>query len=339
MKTNMKKLRFWYLYVLLFLIIAGGSFVPAIGLAIGDWMKHWDIHDIGLGLLDYAKRNNQLPPAEKWCGVLYEDANNTHSFMMYESGADYFPYTLNKHVYDQNELPDNMVILFTGNLGWNNTGELESVRNLNRIRVFLGSGDIRTFRRNQFPYLRWKFEDSGIIPKPEVKIPILVLSSLLAAVFLVVLAKHRDCLKTFWILALLIGVVSAVAGGYFGAVAEDVYYNLNYSGDFIAPWIGGIWGLIIGVTFIVIIGRIFKKYKADIKMAGYSVVIGAITGFIASVITHGYLMIIYNEPNFVYLLAGSGCFGIAAGLLLGWISSGFIWFYESKIKLLNNSIA
>lgn len=71
-------------------------------------------------------------------------------------------------------------------------------------------------------------------------------------------------------------------------------------------------------------------------MLGYATVIGAITGIVASSIVHGYLMIAYEEESFLYILECS-CFGIIAGILLGWISSGLIRFYKNKPAILGGT--
>lgn len=331
---KVKKLRGWYIIVLLFVVFAGSAFLPAINLAVKDWLSSWDIFDVGNDLLEYARNNNQqFPAAEKWCDTMLEKEDDNYSFKRYEDNKENFQYTLNKNIFGYNEIPDNMVVLFSGVSGWNQVGGKELVQSHNRLRVFFGNGDVRTFRKNQIPFLRWNFEDSGVIPDPDVKIPMLGISAFLVIVFLSILIACRKCLKTFWILALGMGITSAGAGAWLGDMAEETYYKLG-SGGLIAPWIGGIWGFVIGISFIVIIGKIYKKYNAKVSMLGYATVIGAITGIVASSIVHAYLMIAYEEMSFSYILAGS-CFGIIAGILLGWISSGLIRFYKNNSAVLS----
>jgi hypothetical protein len=327
---KVKRLQGWYIIDLIFLVIAGATFLPAINLAAEDIFGSWNFSELGNELLDYVENNNQrFPAAEKWCDVLLEIQDDYYSFKQYKDNKASFPYTLNKHVYEQDEIPDNMVVLFSGVTGWNQVGDIELVKNQGRLKVCFGNGDIRTFRKHQLPYLRWKFEDSGIIPEPDFKIPFLVMSALLAIVFLSLLVIYRECLKIFWIFAVGMGILSAGAGVWLGCLAEEVYYKLDSPRDFIAPWIGGIWGFVIGASFIAVIGKIYKKYNAKVRMLGYATVIGIITGIIVSSIVHAYLMIVYQESDFSYLLAGS-CFGIIAGFLLGWISSGLIRFYKNN---------
>ena len=54
-----------------------------------------------------------------------------------------------------------------------------------------------------------------------------------------------------------------------------------------------------------------------------------LTGAFCSTIVHAFLMIGYEETSFANMLVGSG-FGVVAGTILGWISSGLIRFYENK---------
>ena len=90
---------------------------------------------------------------------------------------------------------------------------------------------------------------------------------------------------------------------------------------------------VIGVCFVGVIGGIYKKYNGEVKMLGYSTVIGIITGIIASAITHGYLMIAYQEDNFAFMICASLSFGSIAGFVLGWISSGAIKLYNKKQEI------
>ena len=140
-------------------------------------------------------------------------------------------------------------------------------------------------------------------------------------------------MKTYWIFAIIVGVLSASIGAWLGATAEEVFYRLGEPNDFIAPWIGGLWGFVIGICFVLVIGKLYHKYNAKLTMVGYATVIGAITGAIASSIVHGYLMIAYEEPGFGYLFAGLS-FGMMAGIALGWVSSGVIRFYKKNPAIL-----
>lgn len=333
--VRVKQLPGWFLYVLLFLLVAGVTFFWSINLAISEVLRSWDLYDVGNDLLTYLEENNhEFPDSDNWCDVILEEGNydKYYSFQRYDGNKDGFRYTLNKHVLGCHEIPDDMVILYVGESGWNQAGDIESVKNHDRLRVFLGDGYVRYFRKKQLPYLRWKPGDSGVIPEPDMRISLVMISALLVIVFLSLLVRYRACLRIFWILAGGIGATSAGAGAIFGSMAEDTYYQLGLTGDFVAPWLGSVWGFIVGASFIAVIGSIYAKYRANVSMLGYGTVMGAITGIVASSIIHAYLMIVYEEKSFLYLLAGS-CFGVIAGLLLGWVSSGLIRFYKNHPRI------
>jgi len=334
-KQTFKRLRGWYLIVILFIIIAVASFFPVVNLAMRTWFDTWDIFEVGTQLVDYAKKNgNQFPKADRWCDIML-DCNDDYSFKRYEDAKESFPYTLNSHVFECNSIPDNMVILFSGIKGWNKIGDANSVINGNKIVVFLGDGQFRTYRKNHISYLRWKYQDTGIIPNPAISILCFAISLLLAVGFASILIAYRKYLRIFWIFALSIGLPAAVTGVWLGSAAEDVYYKFNTGGIYIALYIGSICGFLVGVSFVLIIGKIYAKYNAKVSMLGYATVIGAVAGVIASSIVHTYLMVMYEERSFDYMMAGS-CFGIMAGLMLGWISSGAIRFYKNNPAILTS---
>ena len=331
---QVKRLQGWYIIVILLVIVAGGTFLPAIKLAADEIFRSIDFYGVDYELLDYIKKNKQqFPAAEKWCDALLEKKDDYVLFGRFEDNKENFPYTLNKYILGYDGIPDNMVVFFIGSSGWNQVGDYNSVKNQDRVRVFFGNGDSRTFRKKEIPYLRWKFEDSGIVPAPDVKSSLIILTVSLAIVFLGIWMKYRKCLKVFWIFAFGMGIISAGTGALLGGMAES-YYNLDPTGNYLTLLIGGVWGFVIGVSFIAIIGKIYIKYNARVSMLGYATVIGAITGIAASSIVHGYLMIAYEEESFSYMMAAS-CFGIIAGLFLGWIASGLIRFYKNNPAILN----
>ena len=327
--TEIKRLRGWYLIVIP-LLIAGVFIFPAntnLSSALDPIFSGLHYDGVSYAILDYFSEN-QAPLPENWCDKLFELSERVRS---YSDAEKSFPYTLNKNIIGQTEIPDNMVVLFEDEPGWNKIGGLESAKNKERLIVLLGNGNIKIFRKSQIPYLRWKYEDSGIIPEPDTKKPFAIFSLPLAIIFLCILIKNIKSLQIFWIFALGMGIISACIGAILGSAAEGFFYRLSQTGgDLAAPLFGGVWGFVIGVSFIAVIGSIYEKYKAKVSMVGYGIVIGIIIGIFASSIVHGYLMILYKEESFSYMLACSS-FGIIAGFLLGWISSGVIRFYKKKV--------
>ena len=330
----------WYIIVILFAFYALFIMMPVVGVVYNSEMYSTNLYSVKYDLFNYIEKYHQFPPAEKWCDTLLEEEYPHLEYEIDEKGNS--PFILNKHILEHKELPSNMVAAFFGGnesgpetSGRNLVGDVELVKDYDRVAVLFGNGDIHTFRNKQVPYLRWRFEDSGVIPDPDVKIPLLTLSVLLIIIFLAILIPCRHCLKILWILTLGIGVVSAVAGFLLGGMAELIFYKLmDTTGDFLAPWIGSVWGFLVGVCFIALLGKIYKKFHANVNMISYAIVLGPIAGVVASSLIHGYLMIAYEETSFRYMLAGS-FFGIVAGGVLGLISGAIIGVYEGKMSIQN----
>jgi hypothetical protein len=263
-------------------------------------------------------------------------------FKKYKSDKDTFPFTLNKNVFEcKGPIPGDMILVFEGQGGWNQVGGPEAAKDDRYIDVFLANKvRERGVKKRHLPYLRWKMEDSSNILRPDHIIPYVIISSILAAIFLRILLVNKAVLKIFCKFAVWFGLLAAIIGAALGALTGFVYivvFDVHWSeAPFVGPFIGGISGFVIGVCFVGIIGRIYKKYNANVSMAGYAIVIGAVTGAAASSIVHGYLMIAHDVSNFLFMLLGSG-FGMIAGVILGWISSGFIRRYKNDPAIINTT--
>ena len=333
-KPKPKRMPGKFIILPVILILFATCMLPiSIQLSLEDWLKCWDIPYIGNELLKYRENNDQqFPPADKWCDTLLEKDEHYFHLQIYKDRKNEFPYTLNIHVYDQNEIPDDMIVLFTAQPGWNQTGDEAYIKERDRITVFTAEGYARTYRKNQIPYLKWTPSNTGIIPAPKTSIPFILLSSLLAIIFITFFVTCRKSLKTFWPLVLVIAIISTAAGVLLGSIAEDDYYRLSAPRDPHALYLAAACCFFIGAAYITILGRIYKKYQPNVSMLGYATTIGAITGLFASTVTHAYLMITYAEPDFSYMLAASS-FGIFTGIILGLITAFLITFYKKNPKL------
>jgi len=332
-RPEIKRLRRWWIIVVPLLIVAMFTFLPAMNLAFREIFRGYDYFGMQPELLDYFEENGQrFPTAEKWCDAALENEGDYNCFKLFESSKDDFPYTLNKHIPGLKEIPDDVVVFFIGTPGWNQIGDYEAIKNQDRVKVLFGNGQPETFRTSQLPYLKWKPEDSGVIPEPDVQRPLMLMTVSLAIVFLCILIICRKSLNIFWTFALVMGIVSAGMGTWLGGSAEEAYYRVSSTSSYLTPWVGSLWGVVIGVCFVGVIGRIYKKYNANVSMLGYSTVIGIITGIAASAIVHGYMMIAYEEESFAFMVTATLSFGTIAGFLLGWISSGAIKLYRKTLQ-------
>lgn len=325
---EVKKLRYWWAIVVPLLIVAVITGFVAFGIAANEVMRHMDFYGFEHEVVDHVQKNHrQFTASGKWCYAVLEKEDDYNFLHWFEDNKDDFPYTLNKHIPGLTTITDDMVMLFVGDSGWNQIGDYESIESQTRIKVLFGDGNRRIYRKKDLPYLKWKPEDSGVIPEADIQKPLMIMNVSLAVIMLGVIIACRKSLKTFWLFALLMGIISLLVGGILSSVAEGSYYRLTQTAD---PAISlfSAWMFPIGVCFVAIIGGIYKKYNGKVKMLGYSTVIGIITGIIASAITHGYLMIAYQEENIAFMICASLSFGSIAGFVLGWISSGVIKLQE-----------
>jgi len=107
-----------------------------------------------------------------------------------------------------------------------------------------------------------------------------------------------------------------------GAMAEGALYAIG--DDKGVGWIiGGIAGFLVGISYVPVLAKYFENKKSEVSIVGYGTLSGIIAGAVCSTIVHTFLMICYEESNFANMVAGLG-FGVMAGTLLGWISSGII---------------
>lgn len=346
---KLKRFPGWYLFLILYGGYALFILMPLVGVVFHSEMYSSDLYSVKKDLFDYFEKHEQFPPAEKWCDAILEQEGDIWPYLeAYEQDKDSYPCILNKHIFEHKELPGNMVVAFSGGeeheleaSGWNQVGDIERAKNYDRVAVLFGNGEMYTFRKKLVPYLRWRFEGSGVMPKPYLEIPFLVMTALLTIVFMAIVITCRNCLRIFWRPALGIGAASAISGGYLGGLAVRLFYlsnfngyQLNHSDYLLIPWVGSIVGFAIGICFVVVLGAIYKKYHANVNIASYAIVLGPLTGITASSIIHGYLMIAYGETGFMYMMAGT-FFGIIAGGVLGLITSGLLCISNNKSFIQN----
>lgn len=326
------------------IVYAGISLMPLADKAIRmDAMYYHtrEIESISEVFFEHVEKSGQFPNADTWCDVLREeDKDNEYSeFDLDEDSREHWDYVLNKDSVGLGKnIPDDMVVIFQGKEAkWNQVGGLELVKDDRlTVNISFGDGKVETYRKEHVPYLRWKFEDSGVIPKPDLTVPYSVLTSILGFVALWLLIDHRKQIRIFWLFALIMGLLSGAVGVWLGIASEEMFYKLGEPGELWAESFAGPWGFVIGVCFVLVVGKLYQRYHAERTMLGYATVIGAITGLVASSIIHGYLMITYEQPSFEYMIMGSSI-GIMAGAILGWITSGIIRFYKNNPAILNTT--
>jgi len=314
----------------LVIVLSAALTIPAIGVAINRSTfihESWGLRLLGETLTDYAKKHDgQFPESDKWCDVL-RDSNEIDEWVFGYRGdkEKTCDYAFNKDAVKLGmDAPNNMVLLFDSEPGWNQVGGIELLRKdgRGRINILFADNHKEIFRAKNVPYLRWKLEDSGNIPKADIAKPFTIAGVIVAIVFVWIFAHFRNYIKKYWIFALVLGIVSTGVGMLLGAMAEGALYAIG--DDKGVGWIiGGITGFLVGICYVVILGQFFDNKKPEVSSVGYGTLSGIIAGAVCSTIVHSFLMICYEESSFANMLAGLG-FGVVAGTILGWISSGII---------------
>ena len=295
------------------------------------FFSSWELNEIGAVLFDYLETNDgQLSKVDKWCDLLLDKSAKEDEHDVFGNYSDRkfeFPYALNKHAIGLGKkIPDDMVVLFTSRPGWNQVGGPELTKDVRYIEVLFGDQHTEQIRKRHIQYLKWKPGDSGIISSANVTMPFILLSTVLIVMLVFIIVKAQNRMSRYWIFALILGFSSAGFGAFFGGAAEGFFYAL---GDMkgISWWAGPFTGSIMAICYVLVLGRVFTKKKPGESIVGYATFSGAVTGIVSSVFIHAFLMIGYEESYPVYLIAGSS-FGVWAGVILGWVSSGIIRFYN-----------
>jgi prepilin-type processing-associated H-X9-DG protein len=321
------------------ILVVAAIAMPAISYAAGRIFSgdSWTLELLGGELADYAKNHDgQFPETEKWCDALIDSSEIKESDFGYRGSEDKSSdYAINKHAVELGaDIPDNMVLLFESESGWNQAGGIELLRKdgRGRVNILFADNHIETVRAKHAPYLRWKLEDSGVIPEPDIAILFAVGGVIVAIVFGWICVHLKNYAKKYWKFALGLGIVSAGVGVLFGIGGEMLHIVGDKKG---LGWvIGGITGLLVGISYVSVLARCFEMKKPEVSIVGYGALSGMIAGAVCSTIVHAFLMIGYDEMNFVNMIVGS-IFGIWAGAILGWISSGIIFVGYGKTLTIN----
>jgi len=229
------------------------------------------------------------------------------------------------------QLPDDMVLLFTSERGWNRSGGPELMPRKFRgqvVSVYLAGGAVELVRARDAATLRWTADDPPAGGKPASFSQYAALGVVIAGFCGAVILHFRRHLRSLGFAALGVGVLSAAAGGCCGFAAQGMY---SVKGDVrLGSTAGAAIGFLAGFCFVLVLGYGRDRMRPGVSMVGFATVAGAITGAAASTAVHVFLMIGYEDFHIMYPAAGAG-FGIWAGVVLGWIGSGLISSMEAKV--------
>ncbi len=222
---------------------------------------------------------------------------------------------------------------------WNQVGgpELLAVNNHESqgCNILFADGSIEFVQLSKLPELKWKIEGKADFPayllevnknKDVIKKVSVIFIGLIVFVSVVfILCRYLH--KKYLLFIVLIGLISAGVGCFFGLLAEMLYRVKDFHGIGIIA--GGIVGLAVGICYTAILANTDSWLKQQKSFKGYAVSLGMAAGVICSTIVHLVLMIMHEEKKLFGMAAGLP-FGIIAGAILGAICFGIVKKYYTE---------
>ncbi|MFI4911711.1 MAG: hypothetical protein ACIAQZ_08605 [Sedimentisphaeraceae bacterium JB056] len=308
-------------------LLFGAGFIglKSLGFVIDkQFVGSYDLEFVGHDIQDYAhKHNGQFPPADSWNDVLLEDEDTSSGSFGFED------YAINPEAVRLGpDAPDDMVLLFSITPeGENVSGGLELMQKnkWSRSHILFVNYDRKWVRKSKASYLRWGL-DRNIEPnESNIGRSSTILSITCLVPFLFILSGCIRYFRKYALSCLLITAASMGLGAYLGFAAEDALYRIYSLDDFTnSGWIiGAISGAMVAVCYMLLLARKAEKCLPDIGLIGYGTMSGVPAGVICAAVTHGYLMVFYEEFNLAYLGIGIG-FGAVAGIVLGFLGSWLV---------------
>jgi prepilin-type processing-associated H-X9-DG protein len=217
---------------------------------------------------------------------------------------------------------------------WNRVGgpELLTYDRHDGCNILFADGHTAFVKLPELSDLRWNIEgdvffvasqsvsrDSEIGKWPQITLKTALMSLLvgvctLAALCIVVRFKTLKYLP----FVLTVAIFSAGTGLFLGNMSEQAYLSESFTGRNA----GGIFGLLTGVCFAVLLANAPDRIKNLRTFKGFSASVGMATGIICSTLVHLALIIVNEETNFAGILIGIP-YGVFAGAVLGFVS-GFL---------------
>ena len=145
--------------------------------------------------------------------------------------------------------------------------------------------------------------------------------------------------KKYWVFILILSLVSAGVGWFWGTGAQELYksnvdFEMFSNGVENPGWLGGLLGTIFGVMVGVCYAIRLINFVHDGNHGGYVlgklVLWGVLASLICSSLVHIFLMLFYKNSNLAPIGIGA-LFGIFSGAVLGLVAGGiFVACYNRK---------
>ncbi len=307
--------------IIMFLLIAF-SFLLVIG-SMGAWinargMNSFSTEQFTNGLIAYMNEHGgSYPDSEKWCDLLYEYDSGVFQYNLLhdnDTGDNLTRFILNDEAVKLGkEAPSDMVMLFQGDQGWNQSGGREMISDeYNHLYVVFVDGNFDYITNKQAKFLRWNINEPINDINPN-KIMLIIPGIIFGVLCLYIIFNFRYLKVSADIFSVIIPVpvVLGAAGGF---VAEIAFYATTHGyPKLVGVYSGLISALLLAICYMLHIVK--NKAKGEVKFHLYLPWVSVFTGVLCSSLIHMYLMYSYYVNDYSYLIVGCG-FGFLAGLLV-----------------------
>ena len=296
-------------------------------------------YEIKSRLKEYSESHGDtLPDAENWCDELRKlDEDEEYDNFKFGRREKQIAFGFNQLAAKlRTNVPDDMVLFFECESGWNVTGGPELAKGRwddDLVWILFGDLSSKRFRLKDIKYLRWEIEDDGVIPQRDNRDAYLGFFGVVGVALIAMAIRCRGVLHQYWRHALGIGISASLMAAGCSLWAELLYrYNNDtaYSGWIFALAVD----LGIGFVYVLLFGTYIEDKNKSRNNMPFAVASGAITGIICSCVIHGFLMIAYEETSLLNMGAGA-IFGGLAGVILGRITSAVI---KSKNQIIEKAL-
>ncbi len=270
------------------------------------------------------KADDKKQAIENWCDLIREKKDISGWILGGSDTEEIWSNTfvLNKGAADLivagEKVPDDMIFLFKGTEGWNQTGgkdKLATSYKHNSIPMLMGNFETKYISPKKIDRLKWDVDDTAQSLANTSIMPIYTLNAAVIAAGVCVLVLRRRHAIRYAILAVLGAAASATAGYFFSQFGCEALYIGEPSKltDFTTVYI---ISAVVGAAFILLLAPSIAGRISREELFFKTALLAGLCGLAASTLIHIYIMIYKETTNPLGILGGAG-YGIYAGIVLG----------------------
>ncbi len=299
----------------------------------------------GLGRqMRYYARDNMgaFPAHDSWCKIL--ESEGYYDFSKKREHKDGCGYAVNPEAIRLgHRVPDDMVLMFPAEKGWNLSGDYQLVRKdlpLGRIPVLLADYSVKFYREHELAGLRWKALNNPEVVSRGKSISGILCGLISFCMLGYILFKYYRYIKNHQIWFVLVALVSGMAGSLLGFIFDEMLYCYHLSEPLSLGWLYGlVIALLCELYFCGALTEYYNKLQINYRLKdvhrsykwqimSHSAFLGLFVGIGFNVLVHVLLMVGYGEVSLWPFSAGLA-FGSWAGVMLGITNAVFVGSVEA----------